>query len=152
MAKIEDILSRLSGVKPNGSNHRANCPCGVHDKVNNFNLSIFENDNGSVGLHCHALCTAQEVLSEIGLKLKDLFPDQSPVEREQWIEKQAVVNSEAKKDKLAIKFWVELSVIKQAVQGRIFGGDEHPACKADLWPEEKRAVRMLGKYFREYYK
>lgn len=151
MSPLELIISRLSGVKKNGSNHRSNCPCTVHSKVNNNNLSIFENDDGSVGLHCHALCTASEVLYELELQLKDLFPAQTEVDRQQWIDRQAVINSENEKDKQAIKLWCELSVIKQAIQGRIFSGDSHPTNKTECWQREKEAIRLLPIHFKAYY-
>ncbi len=153
MDKLSDILSRLTGVKSNSDGqHMADCPCQHHSKVNNQHLAIKENADGIIGVHCFAGCTVHEILAELCMQIKDLFPDQSPVERQQWIEKQAVINSENEKDKQAIKLWCELSVIKQAIQGRIFDNDNHPCNLTELWDREKEAYRLLPKYFKAYYK
>jgi len=152
VSKLQDILSRLTGVKQgNEGQCMADCPCPHHTKTNNQHLAIKENEEGVVGIHCFAGCTVHEVLAELCLQIKDLFPDQSPVERQQWIEKQAVVNSKNEKDQLAVKLWCELSVIKQSIQGRIFNADKHPANKTECWDKEKEAIRLLPIYFKQYY-
>jgi putative DNA primase/helicase len=48
----------------------ARCPAHT-DKTPS--LSIGETDNGAVLLHCHAGCDTGDVLSAIGLSLRDLF-------------------------------------------------------------------------------
>jgi len=152
MAQIQEILQRLTGVKSKeGGQHMADCPCQHHTKVNNQHLAIKENSEGIIGIHCFAGCTVHEVLAELYLKMQDLFPEQSTVDRQQWIDKQAVINSENEKDKAAIKLWCELSVIKQAIQGRIFDNEEHPVNKTECWDREKEAIRMLPVHFKSYY-
>ncbi len=153
MDKLADILSRLTGVRSSkDGQHMSDCPCQHHSKVNNQHLAIRENTEGVIGIHCFAGCTVHEVLAELCMKIQDLFPDQSPIEREQWVERQAVINSENEKDRLAIKLWCELCVIKQAIQGRIFDADKHPENMTEIWDREKEAYRLLPKYFKEYYK
>jgi hypothetical protein len=66
---FEEIVKRLGGV--NGQ--MARCP--AHDD-SNPSLSVSEGADGRVLLHCHAGCTAEEVVDELGLTMADLFPDQ----------------------------------------------------------------------------
>ena len=150
MSKLELILSRLSGVNK-GPQYRANCPCPHHKKVENQHLYIKDGDDNVI-LYCQAGCTAQEVLYEIELQLKDLYPDSTPAEREIWKEKQKIANATEKNNKAAIRLWVELCVIKEMLQARIFSGDsQHPGNITECMDREKQAVRMLSKYFNDYY-
>ena len=49
--------------------------CPSHDD-RTASLSIAVGDNGSVLLNCHAGCATCDVLSAVGLKMSDLWPDQ----------------------------------------------------------------------------
>lgn len=68
---IDDLLSRLEKVK--GRNGRFNACCPAHpDK--SPSLAIRELDDGRILLKCFAGCSAQEIVSAIGMDLTDLFP------------------------------------------------------------------------------
>ncbi|MFJ2455602.1 virulence-associated protein E [Pseudomonas protegens] len=71
-ACLEKVLSRLGKVKPTGPNKWKTC-CPAHDDKNP-SLTITETSDGTVLLKCWAGCSAQEVVSAIGLELRDLFP------------------------------------------------------------------------------
>lgn len=70
--QTENVLSRLEGVKRNGSGWIAKCPAHNDRRPS---LSVSPNENGVVLLHCHAGCLPEDVLSAIGLGFDDLFPD-----------------------------------------------------------------------------
>lgn len=76
MNPIDNILSRLDKVKPNGAGKWLAC-CPAHDDKNP-SLSIKEADNGTVLLKCWVGCTAAEITGAVGLDLRDLFPGDKP--------------------------------------------------------------------------
>lgn len=72
MAQVNDILNRLEGVKPTGSNkYQAKCP---HHKDNKPSLSIKDTDD-KILLYCHAGCSVDNILHSIGLTERDLFKE-----------------------------------------------------------------------------
>lgn len=69
---MTDILSRLKAVKQTGSNQYL-CLCPAHnDKKSSLTITV---KNDKTLLHCHAGCTTANILSAVGLELKDLFAD-----------------------------------------------------------------------------
>jgi len=69
---IDNLLSRLDNVKPNGSGKWLAC-CPAHpDK--SPSLAIKEID-GKILIHCFAGCPVTDIVSAIGLELSDLMPD-----------------------------------------------------------------------------
>lgn len=76
MNPIDNILSRLDKVKPNGAGKWLAC-CPAHDDKNP-SLSIKEADNGTVLLKCWAGCSAAEITGAVGLELRDLFVGDKP--------------------------------------------------------------------------
>jgi hypothetical protein len=71
-AGLDKVLSCLDKVKSAGPNKWKAC-CPAHaDK--NPSLAITETSDGTVLLKCWAGCTAQDIVSAIGLELRDLFP------------------------------------------------------------------------------
>jgi len=151
MSQLNEILSRLSGVRNAPSdNYQANCPCPHHSKTNNGKLYL-KDMGDKVVMDCKSGCTAMEVLYEIEMTLSDLYPPTSPVDRETWRNKQAVVNAAKEKDDQAIRLFTEICIIKQAIEARIFNNDKHPENKSECWDREKEAIRMLPIHFKEYY-
>jgi len=72
--KIDNLLSRLNGVKRNGNNGwLALCP-GHND--HEPSLSIAESD-GKILLHCYAGCELADILKPLNLEAKDLFLNSS---------------------------------------------------------------------------
>jgi hypothetical protein len=69
----EEILTRLEGVFGTSNGWQARCP--AHDDAR-ASLSIAE-DGGKLLLHCHAGCATTDVVQEMGLQIRDLFPDES---------------------------------------------------------------------------
>lgn len=70
---LDAVLSRLEGVKRNGSGMAARCPAHEDRRQS---LSVSENEDGAVLLHCHAGCEASAVVAAIGMTLADLYPPQ----------------------------------------------------------------------------
>jgi len=152
MSKLNEILSRLSGVVPApDDNYKANCPCPSHSKTNNGKLYL--KDGGNVVLiDCKSGCSAMEVLYEIELELKDLYPDSDPIEREKWRESRVIRAVAHKRDKTALELWTMATIIAESLKTRIFDQDKHPTNRTELWSKEAQAVRLLPALFREYYK
>lgn len=71
-ACLDKVLSRLDKVKSAGANKWKAC-CPAHNDKSP-SLAIAETSDGVVLLRCWAGCTAEEVVSAIGLELRDLFP------------------------------------------------------------------------------
>lgn len=76
MNPIDNILSRLDKVKPNGAGKWLAC-CPAHDDKHP-SLSIKEADNGTVLLKCWAGCSAAKITGAVGLDLRDLFAGDKP--------------------------------------------------------------------------
>ena len=80
--QLNELLSRLSGVKGHGGNqYTARCTVTNHGKGNgdkNPSLSVGVEGN-RILLHCNAGCSPEAVVSALGLTLKDLFIEESPV-------------------------------------------------------------------------
>lgn len=68
---LQQILQQLESVKPSARGFSARCP--AHDD-RGPSLSIKEGEDGRVLVHCFAGCTPQEVVTELGLVMADLFP------------------------------------------------------------------------------
>jgi hypothetical protein len=66
---VETVLSRLHGVKRNGSRWMSLCPAHADT---NPSLSISE-DEAKVLVHCFAGCTIDAICHAIGLKVSELF-------------------------------------------------------------------------------
>jgi hypothetical protein len=68
----EKILAELSGVKRTGGGWTAKCP--AHDDQH-ASLSIATGRDGRTLLHCHAGCTAEQIVAALGLTLRDLMSE-----------------------------------------------------------------------------
>lgn len=66
------LLSRLSKVKRTGLDKFAAC-CPAHDDTSP-SLHIRETEDGRTLIRCFAGCSADEVVSALGLSLADLMP------------------------------------------------------------------------------
>ena len=64
------MLDRLNVASRNGE--KAMCFCPAHNDHNNPSLSL-KAENGRLLLHCFAGCRPEDIVSEIGLQMKDLF-------------------------------------------------------------------------------
>ena len=71
-ACLDKVLSCLDKVKSTGSNKWKAC-CPSHDDKHP-SLAISETLDGTVLLKCWIGCNAQQIVSAIGLELRDLFP------------------------------------------------------------------------------
>lgn len=76
-ACLDKVLNRLEKVKSAGANKWKACCPAHHDK--HPSLAISETSQGVVLLKCWAGCTTKEIVSAIGLELRELFPgDKQP--------------------------------------------------------------------------
>ena len=69
LADFEDVLDRLNVASRNGE--KAMCFCPAHDDRNNPSLSI-KAESGTLLLHCFAGFQPEDIVSEMGLDMKDL--------------------------------------------------------------------------------
>lgn len=70
---LDSFLSRLDGVK-HGSGKQYTAKCPAHDDKHS-SLSITEGTDGKILLKCFAGCSAEQIVSSLGLKLSDLFAE-----------------------------------------------------------------------------
>lgn len=71
---INNLLGRLNKVKSTGRNSWLAC-CPAHDD-RSPSLSIKEEADGHILLHCFAGCSAVDVVGAVGIDIGDLFPEQ----------------------------------------------------------------------------
>ncbi len=72
LADFEDVLDKLEVASRNGE--KAMCFCPAHDDSSNPSLSL-KAENGKLLLHCFAGCRPEDIVSEMGLEMKDLFSE-----------------------------------------------------------------------------
>lgn len=72
---INPILERLTKVKRTSSNSWRAC-CPAHQGTNPTALTIKEEPDGRILLHCFQGCGASEIIEAIGLDIAELFPEQ----------------------------------------------------------------------------
>jgi putative DNA primase/helicase len=70
----QEFITRLDGVRKNGSGWQARCPAHVD---RNPSLSISERE-GRILVNCHAGCEPLSIVSAMGLAMRDLFADATP--------------------------------------------------------------------------
>ena len=71
---IQDILSRLEGVRPSGDGWTAKCP--AHDDKH-ASLSVGVGQDGKILLNCHAGCDIDRITYSLGIAKRDLFPNKN---------------------------------------------------------------------------
>ena len=67
---VENLLSRLEGVRRCTSGWSAKCPAH-EDRL--ASLSISTGDDGRALVRCHAGCSAQQIVLKLGMQMRDLF-------------------------------------------------------------------------------
>ncbi|HDS0929332.1 TPA: virulence-associated protein E [Pseudomonas putida] len=76
-ACLDKVIHRLEKVKPTATGRWKAC-CPAHNDKHP-SLAITETSDGVVLLKCWAGCTTKEIVTAIGLELRDLFPgDEQP--------------------------------------------------------------------------
>ena len=72
--EVQRFLGKLDGVRANGNNWSARCPCRNDD--NNPSLSIGQGDDGRVLVTCHRgiPCDVEEICEAVGLGIAELMP------------------------------------------------------------------------------
>lgn len=68
---LQAFLNKFSGVKRSHSGWLAKCR--AHDDQH-ASLSVSESEDGTILLHCHAGCSAQQIVKSVGCELRDLYP------------------------------------------------------------------------------
>jgi hypothetical protein len=122
MTPVDQVLSALDRVKPNGSNKWMAC-CPAHND-RSPSLSITEADGGKVLLHCFAGCDTRDVVSAMGLQMADLYPEGLTLE--------AKLKHERKSLEAARDHAQRLLAIAQANAESLDGEDLLVAAKAEL--------------------
>jgi len=146
---LDDFLQTVVNIKQKKQGiYRGSCP--NHSKTNE-NLMVFVNDRGGINLHCHANCMEYEILDGLNLERSSLFPERTPLQTEQWREKQADKRQKRIEEDKAHELYIELKVLCQCLEGRIFGNDSHPKNKTECYDREKQAMRLVPKLFKGYY-
>lgn len=80
ISTVLNALYRITGRGPNQVTGGWQCCCPAHDDKTP-SLSVAEREDGAVLLCCHAGCSTEQVLSAIGLGMRDLFPTSNAVQK-----------------------------------------------------------------------
>ena len=70
LADFAHVLDRLDVASRNGE--KVMCFCPTHDDGSSPSLSL-KAENGKLLLHCFGGCQPEDIVSELGLEMKDLF-------------------------------------------------------------------------------
>lgn len=70
MSPVEKLLGRLDNVKACSSGWSARCP--AHDDAIN-SLSVSEGEDRKALLRCHAGCTVEQIVANLGISMRSLF-------------------------------------------------------------------------------
>lgn len=96
-AQIEALLSRLNKVKATSSNSYQAC-CPAHeDKSPSLSIKIADD---RILLKCWSGCNAQDIVSALGLSMRDLFLKSDSLDIERY--RQAKREEQRNKDKLTL--------------------------------------------------
>ena len=68
---LERILALVERATRSGQHYKSLCPAHA-DK--NPSLAIKEGEEGQVLLYCHAGCDTEDILTQLGLTMRDLYP------------------------------------------------------------------------------
>lgn len=71
---INDILSRLDGVKKGSGKDQYIAKCPVHGDTHQ-SLSVGVGEDGRILLNCFAGCETTDIVDALDLKMQDLFPE-----------------------------------------------------------------------------
>lgn len=116
------VLDHLERVRSTGSNTwQASCPTSLHKHGDRSQgLSIKQAEDGRVLLHCHAGCSAESIVSAIGLTLADLFPKSNvrPIKRGPSKQALEAAQLESWVVWIFIEHLVEKKPIKATAKGR----------------------------------
>jgi len=79
--EVQNFLGKLDGVRANGNNWSARCPCRNDDQ--NPSLSIGQGDDGRVLVTCHRgmPCDIEEICTSVELNVSDLMPKKQEKKR-----------------------------------------------------------------------
>jgi len=76
LSRFDDVVDR--GGRSGLLQFEAKCPS---HETNHRSLAIAKTSDGRYLVHCHAGCTAADVLAAVGLSLSDLYPDGALADR-----------------------------------------------------------------------
>jgi hypothetical protein len=69
---MQEVLSRLRGVRQCGDGWEAFCP--AHEDRHRQSLSVSTGDDARILLHCHRGCSTDAVLAALRMSMGDLYP------------------------------------------------------------------------------
>src|SRR2546426_2985705 len=65
-------LHSLTGLQPQRNGNRWKCRCPAHDD-RNPSLSVWQDDEGKLGLKCYAGCETRAVVESLGFTMQQVF-------------------------------------------------------------------------------
>ena len=79
MKPVEKVLDKLDGTRESNGSWKALCPAHEDREPS---LSVTEGDDGRALLKCFAGCDTENIVSELGLEMKDLFESRNGHKKE----------------------------------------------------------------------
>lgn len=74
MTPIENVFSKIEGLKPSGDSGRQWVGCCPAHPDQHQSLGVGVADNGNVLITCYAGCQTADICAAVGLTLRDLYP------------------------------------------------------------------------------
>lgn len=92
--QVDNFLSLLNGVRRNGANWSARCPCRNDDE--NPSLSIGQGDDGRVLVTCHrgAGCDVKEICASVGISVNELYPPKKEKQKKTLVKVYKYINED----------------------------------------------------------
>ena len=138
----EEFLSRLDGVRPRGSGKWiARCPAH-QDKIQS--MSVTEGSD-RILVHCFALCEPADIMTALGLGLRDLFMDTPTTHGQRPIPKPP------KLDRVALAFRFELAALDRRLRADRIIATAKTLDVSSLSDEElDHAIRHIAQAYRDF--
>lgn len=119
----EDFVARLEKVRKAGERSWSAC-CPAHED-RSPSLRVSDKD-GTILLKCFAGCSAQEIVSAVGVNLSDLFPPRNEHEAKQY-RRERVIRGTLKD--LEHELRVALIILGDVTSGRALSSEDHQRAK-----------------------
>lgn len=129
MSKLDNFVSRLHKVRKNGKDYVACCP--AHEDKSP-SLTIAEKEDGRILVHCFAGCAVHDVVSAVGLELKDLMPENVGFHRR-------------KPDRRPFNALDVLYAVKNDLTQALIVSKDVQACKVQTEGESLAMARLVGR-------
>lgn len=125
---IDEVLARLDGVIQRGDEYRAFSP--FQERRRTRTLAVREREDGAVLLHDFAGADTSDILAEVGLEVRDLYPPKpstsSPISHDRWRPR---ISPREAFELASVEAWTVLRFGRQVVDGHEVSAQDYERCR-----------------------